>query len=71
MTSNFGNPTYVTGNIGDGGLAVSQGSSDHGLRRSLRGKFALGALFVMATASYAVVFVLFDNWYKGGSLGLL
>lgn len=71
MTRSFGNPAQTAGSLGDGGLTVSQGRSNRGLRRGLRGIFALGALFVMAAASYTVVFVLIDKWYKGGSLGIL
>ena len=71
MTRNFGNPAQMAGNLREGGLAVPQESSNHGVRRGLRGLFALGALFVMAAASYTVVFVLIDKWYKGGSLGIL
>ncbi len=42
-----------------------------GRRRNWRGIFALGFLFVSALASYGLVFVLIDKWYKGGSLGIL
>lgn len=46
------------------------GSQDSGWRNRLRGRFAVGFLFLSTVTAYGAALVLFDKWYTGGSLGI-
>ena len=70
MTQNFTEVAPASGDVVDGGIAVSRGLPGYRQRKGLRGLFALGFLVVSAAISYGTVFVLIDMWYKGGSLGI-
>ena len=67
MTQNLGIPARTLQGARD---VAASGFAFRGRRRTWRGTFALGFLFVTAVAGYGLIFVLIDKWYKGGTLGI-
>jgi hypothetical protein len=63
-------PAGAAQGLGHDGAAAAGPSTNRRSSRTLRGVLALGVLFVTAASGYAAVLVLFDSWYKGGSIGL-
>lgn len=53
------------------GMSYSREISGRRRARPLRGLLAIGVLLLTAATGYAAMFVLFDKWYKGGTLGIL
>lgn len=63
-------PVGAARGLGQGDPAGAEASARRKPARTLRGVLALGVLFVTAASGYAAALVLFDSWYKGGSIGL-
>ena len=63
-------PARAARELDSGGAVGAEASSRRRPARTLRGVLALCVLLVTAASGYAAILMLFDSWYKGGSIGL-